>query len=131
DSGVFLGPDTSICQGQSITFDATIAGATYLWNNMSTNPTLTANTTGAYHVDITVPAGCTISDTVNLLVTTPYVYMGPDTSICKYETIILDAGPGSDYVWFNGDTGRYFTFNSTNWATGLHFLNVSALDSNG
>ena len=46
-----LGNDTSFCSGQSITLDATTGFDHYLWNDNSTNQTLTASTAGTFWVE--------------------------------------------------------------------------------
>lgn len=46
-----LGPDTSFCPGQSLVLDASAGFDHYLWNDNSTNQTLTATTAGTYWVE--------------------------------------------------------------------------------
>lgn len=58
-----LGPDTSLCQGESIVLDAGPGFDTYTWQDNSTNQTLTASTTGTYHCTVT------FLDSTNNLVT--------------------------------------------------------------
>jgi gliding motility-associated-like protein len=60
-----LGNDTSLCANGSINLDATLAGATYLWNNNSTNATLLASSSGIYWVDVTLN-GCTKRDSISV-----------------------------------------------------------------
>ena len=56
-------PDTAFCNGSgTITLDATLVGATYLWDNNSTNPTRTTSTPGTYWVIISKD-GCEKKDT--------------------------------------------------------------------
>jgi len=54
--------DTDICQGNSVTFNPGAGYSKYLWNDASTNQTLTANTSGTYWVSITDNNGCTGGD---------------------------------------------------------------------
>ena len=61
---VDLGPDTLICTTDSITLDATTAGATYLWSDASTAATLVAKAAGNYSVTVTNASSCTAVDTV-------------------------------------------------------------------
>lgn len=102
---VNLGPDQSICQGQSYTFDATTAGATYLWSNGATTPTISPSVSGNYSVTVTVN-GCTGNDNVSLTVNPiPTVNLGADQSICQGQTYTFDATtPGATYLWSNGAT---------------------------
>ena len=58
-----LGNDTTLCQGESITLDATKSNATYLWQDNSTDSTFTVTQQGSYWVDVTVN-NCKVSDTI-------------------------------------------------------------------
>src|SRR5690606_25645479 len=51
-SAVDLGPDTTICAGSTVTLDATMPGATYLWNTGATTPTITVGAAGSYSVEV-------------------------------------------------------------------------------
>jgi len=70
---VNLGPDTTVCQGQSVTFDAgACTGCTYLWIDLTTNLTVgtsqtySTNQAGTYKATVTNPNGCQGMDTVQL-----------------------------------------------------------------
>jgi hypothetical protein len=44
----------------------------------------------------------------------PSISLGSDTTVCVFDTIMLDAGnPGSTYVWSNGSTERQISVGST------------------
>lgn len=107
---VDLGPDVTLCAGQQVTFNATVAGATYVWHDGSTGPTFTTSTAGVHSVTVTVN-GCSASDAVNVVVNPlPIVALGPDATLCAGETMVLDATvPGATYVWHDGSTGPTFT----------------------
>ncbi|MDO9512396.1 MAG: hypothetical protein Q7J34_11600 [Bacteroidales bacterium] len=65
-----LGPDTLICNGESVIFDA---GASpdiqgYLWNTSVITQTITATTTGTYSCLVTYFNGCQKSNSVELFV---------------------------------------------------------------
>jgi len=49
-----LGNDTTLCQAESLTLDATTPNATYLWQDNSTNPTFNVIQQGTYWVEVTV-----------------------------------------------------------------------------
>lgn len=103
---VNLGPDLSFCAGQQATLDATTPGATYLWSDGSTNPTLTVIASGNYSVDVTV-GGCTSSDAANVnVIPLPVVDIGPDQTICPGASVLLDAtAAGASYLWSDGSAG--------------------------
>ena len=62
-----LGENTTVCDNQTITLDATTPNASYFWQNGTTDPTLEVNQTGLYWVDVTVQ-GCTTRDSVEITV---------------------------------------------------------------
>lgn len=96
-----LGNDTTLCEGETLTLDATTANATYLWQDNSTNPTFDVTQQGTYSVAVTNNCG-TASDAItvnfNLL---PVVDLGNDTTLCEGETLTLDATTttASAYLW--------------------------------
>lgn len=105
-----FGKDSTLCQGQSIFFDATTEHATYLWQDGSTNPTYTVGSTG--HYTLTITNGCSsISDDVFITVNTPSTFsFGTDTTICSGETIRFNAtSDGATYLWQDGSTNPTYT----------------------
>ena len=56
-----------LCLGNSVTMDATTTGATYLWNDSSTGPSLTVNTLGNYSIIVTDSMGCEKSKNIKIL----------------------------------------------------------------
>lgn len=107
---VNLGADQQFCFGGQTVLDATAPGATYVWNDGSTGPTLTATTSGTYDVDVTVN-GCTGTDAVNVsVVPLPVVDIGADLTVCPGTDVTLDAtAPGGSYLWSDGSTGPTLT----------------------
>ncbi|MBL8011484.1 MAG: gliding motility-associated C-terminal domain-containing protein, partial [Flavobacteriales bacterium] len=129
-----LGPDVTLCAGDQATLDATTAGASYLWDNGSTNATRTVNAAGTYTVDVTVN-GCTGSDAIDVLVTPlPVVNLGADVTLCTGDQATLDATtPGATYLWDNGSTsatrtvtaaGTYSVDVTVNGCTATDAVNV-------
>ncbi len=58
-----LGPDTSICEGATITLDANNPGDTYLWTPGSqTTQTIDITDSGTYFVQVTTPFNCESKD---------------------------------------------------------------------
>lgn len=102
---VDLGEDVELCPGATASFDAAIAGGSYLWNDGSTTATLSTSSAGEVSVTVNV-AGCSAADTVLVsLLDGPQPSLGNDTLLCEGATLLLDATePGSTYLWDNGDT---------------------------
>jgi gliding motility-associated-like protein len=74
-----LGSDTAVCQGDSITLDATTSGASYLWLDNSSLSSLTVSEAGIYYASITTVCG-TATDyiTIDTMSCECYVYL-PNT----------------------------------------------------
>lgn len=101
---VNLGPNQTICPGDTLTLDASSAAASYAWTpGGQTTPTIQAFETGEYSVTVSDTFGCVTQDSVNILVDpVPPVDLGEDTAICAGSTIALNAGegpPGTTYTW--------------------------------
>jgi len=107
-SDVSLGNDTTICQGNSVTLTPLAgSGASYLWSTGATSPSITVNTTNTYWVTVSI-AGCTGSDSVNVVVNPiPVVDLGNDTSACDGQSITIQPAGTTEnhsYLWNTGST---------------------------
>lgn len=125
---VNLGNDTSLCSGQSVTFNAGGPFNSYLWHNNTTLQTFTTNQAGQYFVTVTSNNGCRASDTVSVLQVfpLPLVDLGPDLMLCTGQTSLLDAGPGFvQYTWQNNAPGQ------TQLVTAAGIYSVTVTDNNG
>ena len=115
---VGLGNDTTVCPGEVVLLDATLAGATYLWQDGSTASTYPATSPGAYSVDVTV-GGCTSSDAITITnYVPPIVALGPDITACVGDIVPLNMTvPGASYLWSTGSTatGISVTVGGTYW----------------
>jgi len=114
---VSLGNDTTICQGTNVVLDATLAGASYSWQNSSFSPTFAAATTGQYWVEVTDSNGCVNSDSAIVTVTPlPVFSLGNDTTLCQGESFQLNAtlAGASAYSWQDASTGATYNVSSAN-----------------
>lgn len=69
ESVASVGPDLSICSGNSITLTSGASPSlTYMWNNGSTNDSLLITTTGQYSVVVTNTNNCVARDTINITI---------------------------------------------------------------
>jgi gliding motility-associated-like protein len=110
-----LGNDTSICQGENLTLNATMANATYLWNNNSTDSILMVHNTGVYTVEVTAN-GCTKSDTIEVTVhNLPMVNLGNDTTFCNANgyNLIPNTSTNVTYLWQNSATTSSIFINNS------------------
>lgn len=104
-----LGNDTTLCQGEILLLDATTTNATYLWQDLSTNPTFIVSQQGTYSVEVTVN-NCT---TTNVIVVsynplTP-INLGADTTLCQGDTLMLDVTTSNaTYLWQDSSTSSIF-----------------------
>ncbi len=76
----FLGADFSICEGYSDELVVPVSTSSYVWNDMSTNDSLTVTTAGQYFVDVTGECGSG-KDTVNVTVS-PTTYSSTTEISC-------------------------------------------------
>jgi uncharacterized protein (TIGR02145 family) len=108
---VAVGPDRTICSGDSTTFDAgACSGCSYLWKDLGsalivgTSQTFRTGQVGIYMVMVTNSNGCTGRDTVQLFTSTvPTVMNNPlSKSICSGESAnisLISNVPGTMFYW--------------------------------
>lgn len=109
---VDIGNDTSIlCIGETLLLNATVQGATYVWQDGSTGPTFSVTQPGTYAVTVTDACGSGSDDIgVVYLLQPPQIELGPTQNLCDGETTVLDASsPFSIYAWQDGSTDPVFT----------------------
>jgi uncharacterized protein (TIGR02145 family) len=106
-----LGPDQTICNGDSVTFNAGAwSGCTYLWKNLfsgdtvSTSQTFRTGQAGTYDVTVTSTNGCNGMDTVQLITTpVPSVINNPlSESICSGNStniFLISSVAGAMFHW--------------------------------
>lgn len=102
---VALGPDTILCDNDTYRLDVTSPGASYRWQDGSTNGSFLINATGKYWVDVTA-LGCLLSDTIYSQSIFAEADLGPDTVLCPDEALILDIShpDALAYLWQDGNT---------------------------
>ncbi|WP_242926419.1 gliding motility-associated C-terminal domain-containing protein [Pontibacter vulgaris] len=103
---VSLGADKELCEGETLELNTFNQGATYLWQDGSTNSTFTVTAPGTYRVEVTSQNGCKQTDEISIKYNPlPVINLGPDHNICANTTITLDATqPGMTYKWNTGAT---------------------------
>lgn len=119
---LYLGADTGVCEGLSITLKGGLPNASYLWSDGSTDSILTVNKTGTYSVTASL-ANCSATDEIEVtFYATPTPSLGPDTIICTETSpsYTLNAYyPNANYYWNTGETTAQITVDSTGnyWVT--------------
>ncbi len=98
-----LGADLTICSGDSVTISTSTVYTNYIWNDGSTNPTLTVSNTGYYWVD--APTGCgTLRDSIYIDNFSSNFSLGPDFSICPNS--IATVSVGNNFLSQTWNTGE-------------------------
>lgn len=128
---VDLGPDVSICAGSNVVLDAGYPGSTYLWNDLSTNQTLTVTATGTYYVDVITALGCTGSDTIDVTVNSlPTVTLNPFSDVCIDATPFALTGGSPAGGSYSGQGVSGGTFNPATAGAGTHTITYTYTDAN-
>jgi hypothetical protein len=127
-----LGPDTVLCEGNSVLLDANIGNATYSWQDGSTQPDFQVFTTGLYWVDVMRSAGCQDRDSIQVDFDVP-----PNASFSyqlngsAYAFQNMSAGSGNQYTWNFGDGNGSFVQNPTYTFSSAGTYQVTLIVSNG
>lgn len=99
-----LGPNITICQGQTVSLQLSQTFSSYFWNTGQTTASINISTPGIYWVD--VPSGCSIArDSIVVGLSTFSFDVGPDLSICQGDSIAISGnGIFNSISWNNGLT---------------------------
>ena len=133
---VALGPDTVLCAGQSILFDAgSCTGCTYQWANLATGQmnigtgqTYTATTAGVYMATVTGPNECIGRDTVTVTLGQPVIIginiAATATEVCEgtpvtFTATAVNGGSNPIYRWKVNGVSQFtgspvYTYNPSN-----------------
>jgi gliding motility-associated-like protein len=107
-----LGPDTTICIGDTMELSAGNGYASYLWFNGTADSTLQLWDQGQYlvWVIVTDSIGCMGVDSLHLSIIddSTTVSLGQDTVICMNTVYELYPGVYNEYLWPDGSTDSTF-----------------------
>jgi gliding motility-associated-like protein len=105
---VNLGNDTAVCDGNIVSLNAGAGYDQYLWQDNSTNQSLTTWSSGIYWVQVTNACGKTATDSIIITVAlSGSINLGNDTSICQGTSSTLDAGSEFiSYQWQDGSSNQ-------------------------
>lgn len=124
--------EDAFCGNNNGSLSAIISGGTspyqLTWNTGNHSANLANIPPGDYQLSVMDDNGCTAQSPLTTIVNIQrniQVNLGRDTSICPGQTIELQPGNYSSYLWQNGTTGSTFTVSQTgNYA-------VTVTDSKG
>jgi gliding motility-associated-like protein len=117
--------DSFFCTDTAIVLKSNFTSTNYLWNNGSTDSSITATQSGIYWVEGGT-AQCSVKDSFSIkLNALPVINLGNDTSICPNTKIGLNAGnSGSKYHWQDNSTNQTDTITKG----GIYYVTIT--DSN-
>ena len=131
-----LGNDTTLCNGQIITLNATILNATYHWQDGSSMPTFNVTRQGVYWITATDDNNCSANDSINIMYqdcnateNIIFIYPNPTTDNLTIETNfneehrleIINLLGQTIYITY---IGKKSIINTSNYACGLYFLKI-------
>jgi len=112
---VNIGPDVLVCEGDVVNLMSDISGVNYLWQDGSTNSSFVVSTSGLYYLQVSNNCGVDI-DSVNVDIngTPPDTELGPDTTLCTGNTLVLTStsDPGTTLQWQDGSSQPTFIVSS-------------------
>ncbi|MBK7751403.1 MAG: gliding motility-associated C-terminal domain-containing protein [Flavobacteriales bacterium] len=96
--------DVISCTTALPTLDAGNPGCTCLWSTNADTQQILATISGTFTVMVTTPQLCSAQfDALVTLAAPPIVDLGPDTSVCTGDPLVLDAAnPGATFSWNTG-----------------------------
>lgn len=112
----YLSDTTYICSGDSVVLDASRDGASYLWEDDSTDSTFIAMSEGIYEVQVRSRDTIFYREIEVLYDIQPILEIGEDAIFCQGETLELDAffaDPETEYLWQDGSALSSFTVTET------------------
>jgi gliding motility-associated-like protein len=104
-----LGPDTTLCKGNSILLSSTSdPGTTLLWQDGSSSSTYNVTSAGLYSLSESNHCGVHRDSVLVSFLDPPFTFnLGPDTTLCPGESIVLTVPyAGFTIKWQDGSSGN-------------------------
>lgn len=112
---VFLGNDTTLCQGDTLKLQMQIPNSSNLWNNNTIDMILKVTHPGNYWVRVKI-GECIASDTIHVsFQSLPVFSLGNDTTVCISQSLLLAPiiNPANvSYLWSSGASGNSIIVNT-------------------
>jgi gliding motility-associated-like protein len=98
---VSLGPDATICPGNTVVLNTKKGYASYRWQDGSTDSTFKVSLPGLYYVVVSDLCGQSYTDSIRVDPHPPISFdVSPDRIKCDKDTLLLSAPPGFlNYSW--------------------------------
>ncbi|MBO6080042.1 MAG: T9SS type A sorting domain-containing protein [Bacteroidales bacterium] len=135
ESPALILADTAyLCVGGSATLTAQSTGSNYLWNNGSTQSSISVTMAGTYSVTVSNAFECTAADTVQVIqVDLPVAQITGSGNVCVGSLMGLKASGGVSYLWSTGAVTDSITVkpneNTTYYVTVTNVYGCSASQS--
>lgn len=125
-----IGPDTSICVGDTIQMDATdTLGSSYSWSTGDTTPTIHVFSSNLYLVTVT-RGNCTETDSRYVQeLNSPDISFPNDTIICEGSSFPLTMTASSaSFLWSSGSSSSFLIANAdtTYWGSATNICGISS-----
>lgn len=104
-----------ICENDNITVNGPAGQSGYLWSNGATSRGITLTTSGDYSLSATANGACSLNSPsfhVDVF-DAGNIQLGADTFICQGQTVLLDAGAYTSFIWQDNSTAQTFTVTDT------------------
>ena len=112
----FLPANSTVCDNIPVLLNADlgVGGATYLWQDGSTNATYTVDQSGIYSVVVTID-GCEFSDSAEVsFIELPLPDLGMNIQSCEGEVVVLSVEDFSGSIlWSNGSNSDQISVNQS------------------
>jgi gliding motility-associated-like protein len=126
-----LGPDQSICNGDSIILQPEGNFSLYTWQNYSHQDTYVGRETGNVWLRVENEYSCQTSDTMVLEVhENPILFLGNDTMICDEAGYELVVEGFASYHWSTGETGNSVIIYPGNALISLIVTDINSCSAN-
>lgn len=105
---IYLGPDKSLCSGDSLTLNAGPGFTQYVWSTGSASQQITLKNAGAYSVAATTINNCISKDTlvITAVYPKPVVILDHDSTLCIGTARVLNPGNFNSYLWNTGNISQ-------------------------
>lgn len=104
-----LGPDTILCEGQTLYLDLGNQYLNYTWQDNSSLPFFMVTDAGYYFVIVENNYGCFGDDEIIVDISYPDIDLGGNGYVCEGDTVILDAGDEFEsYLWQDNSTNQTY-----------------------